>query len=182
MTKRFVLIAALLLVGTAAYAQKAAISVFVANPGGGWSSSEGSSANGDYGVGAEYWFSPRVSAAVNVSRHADDAAILFIDPNGVLTTTFHHVYEYPIDALLRYHFTGNERWKPYLGGGLRAIHAFDAPFGGRAWKLAPEINGGVTFLITKKLGLDFDGKIAPDQTRYTGVDNTRLAVGLSWRF
>jgi outer membrane protein W len=182
MTKRFWILAAVLLSATPLFAQKAAISVFVANPGGGWSSDEGSTANGDLGVGAEYWFSPRVSAAVNVSRHQDDA-VVFFDVNGFPMTSIQHVYEYPVDVLLRYRFAGNERWKPYLGGGLRAVHAFDAPFGvGRAWKVAPEINGGVTFLITKKLGLDFDARAVSNQTRYTGVDDTRLSIGLSWHF
>jgi outer membrane protein W len=178
MTKRFAILAGLFLFVTPLFAQKAAISVFVANPGGGWTSNEGSTANGDIGVGAEYWFTPRVSATVNVSRHADYAPVILF--GGPTTTT--HVYEYPIDALLRYRFAGSERWKPYVGGGLRAVRAFDYPFGGRSWNFAPEFNGGVTFLITKKLGLDFDGKAVPFQTRYTGVDDTRLSIGLSWHF
>ncbi|HEX3111020.1 MAG TPA: outer membrane beta-barrel protein [Thermoanaerobaculia bacterium] len=182
MTKRFAILAGLFFVVTPLFAQKAAMSVFVANPGGGWSSNQGSTANGDVGIGAEYWFTPRVSAAVNVSRHQDEAAFIFFDPNGFPTTTFHHVYEYPIDALLRYRFAGNERWKPYVGGGLRGVRAFDAPFGGRAWKFAPEINGGVTFLMTKKLGLDLDAKAVSNQTRYTGVNDTRVSIGLSWHF
>jgi outer membrane protein W len=182
MTKRFTVLAVLLLIASSALAQKAAISVFVANPGGGWSSNEGSTAYGDVGVGAEYWFTPRVSAAVNVSRHRDDAAFFSFDANGFPTETIQHVYEYPIDALLRYRFAGNERWKPYLGGGLRAVRGFEVPFGGRSWTAAPEINGGVTFLMTKKLGLDFDAKAVANQTRYTGVDDTRVSIGLSWHF
>jgi outer membrane protein W len=182
MTKRFAILAGLFFLVTPLFAQKAAVSVFVANPGGGWSSDDGSTANGDLGVGAEYWFTPGVSAAVNVSRHQDAAALIFFDANGFPTTTFHHVYEYPVDALLRYRFAGNERWKPYLGGGLRAVRGFNEPFGGRAWKVAPEINGGVTFLMTKKLGLDFDARAVANQTRYTGVDDTRLSLGLSWHF
>jgi len=182
MTKRFAILGALLLSATPLFAQKSAISVFVANPGGGWSSNEGSTANGDIGLGAEYWFTPGVSAAVNVSRHQDDAASFSFDANGFPIVTVHHVYEYPIDALLRYRFAGNERWKPYLGGGLRAVRGFEPPFGDRAWKVAPEINGGVTFLITKKVGLDFDAKAVANQTRYTGVDDTRLSIGLSWHF
>ena len=167
MTKRFVLLAVLLLAGTAAFAQKAAISVFATQIGGGWTSNEGSTYNADYGVGAEYWFTPRVSAAVNVSRHRD--------------LTFGHANEYPIDAVVRYRFSGSDRWKPYLGAGVRANRAFSV-FGGRTWDVAPELNGGVTFMISPKLGLDFDGRVVSRQTRYTGVDQSRAAVGLSWHF
>jgi outer membrane protein W len=182
MTKRFAILAGLFLFVTPLFAQKGAISVFVANPGGGWSSNEGTSANGDIGVGAEYWFSPRVSATVNVSRHQDVAAVTVFPINGFPTTTFSRVYEYPVDALLRYRFAGSERWKPYLGGGLRAVRVFNPPFGDRSWNFAPEFNGGVTFLMTKKLGLDFDGRFVPIENRYTGVDDGRVSVGLSWRW
>jgi opacity protein-like surface antigen len=180
MTKRFAILAALLLIGSAAYAQKAAISVFTTNVGGGWTSNGGTTYDADYGVGAEYWFTPRVSAAVNVSRHRDLAAVTFFNTEGFPTTTFSRVNEYPIDALLRYRFRGNERWKPYLGGGIRSVRAFAYP--GRTWNLAAEFNGGVTFLITQKLGLDLDGKVVPNQTRNTGVDEKRVSIGLSWRF
>lgn len=182
MTKRFAILAGLFLFVTPLFAQNGAISVFTTNVGGGWSSNQGTTYTADYGVGAEYWFTPGVSAAVNVSRHQDEAAVSVFSTNGFPTTTFYHVYEYPIDALMRYRFTGSERWKPYLGGGLRAVRAFNPPYGGRVWNVAPELNGGVTFLITKKLGLDFDGKFVPNQTRYTGVDDRRVSVGLSWRW
>lgn len=182
MTKRFAILAALVLLATPLFAQKAAISVFTSNAAFEWTHQNGTNYSADYGVGAEYWFSPRVSAAVNVSRHADDAAVTTFYANGFPTTRFYHVYEYPIDALLRYRFRGSERWKPYLGGGVRGVRAFDYPYGGRVWNFAPELNGGVTFLITKKLGIDLDGKVVPNQTRYTGVAGRRVSAGLSWRF
>lgn len=182
MTKRFVLLAAvLLLTGTAAFAQKASLSVFATQIRGGWTSNNGSSYDADYGVGAEYWFTPRVSAAVNVSRHQDLAATTVFNENGIPTTTISHINEYPVDAVVRYRFAGSERWKPYLGGGVRAVRGFTL-FRERSWDIAPEINGGVTFLVTRKLGLDFDGSVATSQPRYTGVDQFRVAFGLSWRF
>ena len=179
MTKRFAVLAVLILTGSAAYAQDAAISVFTTNVRGGWTSNQGSTYDADYGIGVEHWFSPRVSAAVNVSRHRDVTEVY--DLNGVPSITRFYDYEYPIDALLRYRFRGNERWKPYLGGGLRGDRAFDR-HGARVWSVDPEVNGGVTFLITKKLGLDFDGKYVLDQSHYTGVDQFRVSLGLSWRF
>ena len=179
MTKRFATLAVLLLIGTAAYAQSTAFSLFATNVGGGWTSNEGTTYHADYGLGVEQWFTPRVSAAVNVSRHRDVTQVYDLNGSGSITRFYD--YEYPIDALLRYRFRGNERWKPYLGGGLRADRTFDR-HGERAWRVDPEVNGGVTFLITKKLGLDFDGKYALDQSRYTGVDQFRVSVGLSWRF
>ena len=180
MTKRFALLAVLLLIGTAAFAQNASISVFASQIRGGWTSNNGSSYDADYGIGAEYWFTPRVSAAVTVSRHSSVAATTVIS-NGYGTTTFGHINEYPVDAVVRYRFAGSERWKPYLGGGVRAVRGFNA-FRERSWDFAPAINGGVTFMITHKLGLDFDGTVAASQPRYTGVDQFRASLGLSWRF
>ncbi len=181
MTKRFVLLAALVLAGSAAYAQNAAVSVFASQIRGSWTSNQGSSYDADYGLGAEYWFTPRVSATVNVSHHRDVTAVTTFDVNGMPTTTFGHANEYPIDALLRYRFRGNDRWKPYLGGGLRGVRAF-ARYGGRGWDVAPELDGGVSFMITRKLGLDFDGRVVTSQSRYSGVDQFRSSIGLSWRF
>jgi len=181
MTKRFAILAGLLLIATGAYAQKAAISVFVANPGGGWSSNEGTTANGDVGVGAEYWFTPGVSAAVNISRHRDYEPIITFDPNGFPVFTTHYGYEYPIDGFVRYRFPGTERWKPYVGGGVLAVHAMNS-FGGRGWKFQPEFNGGVTFMINRRLGLDFDGRVLPNIPAYTGIDQSRFSLGLSWHF
>lgn len=181
MTKRFAVLAALLLAGTAVYAQNASVSVFATQIRGGWTSNEGSTYGADFGLGAEYWFTPRVSAAVNVSRHHDLAAITTYNANLFPTTTIYHFNEYPIDALLRYRFAGSDRWKPYLGGGLRGVRTYGL-FGDRRWNVAPEFNGGVTFLINKSLGIDLDGRVVTNQPRYTGVDQFRASAGLSWRF
>ena len=183
MTKRFAVLAALLLlIATAAHAQNTSISVFATQIGGGWTRNEGSTYTADYGLGVEQWFTPRVSAAVNISKHSDFAASTIFDLNGFPTTTFYRVNEYPIDALLRYRFAGSDRWKPYLGGGLRAVRGF-ARYGNRVWSVQPEVNGGVTFKVTPHLGLDFDGKFAPNESRYVGgVDQFRASIGLSWHF
>lgn len=184
MTKRFTVLAVLVLISGSAFAQNASISVFATQIRGGWTSNEGSTYDADFGLGAEYWFTPRVSSAVNVARHRDVTATTVFHDNALPTTTFGHANEYPIDAVVRYRFPGSDRWKPYLGGGFRATRAFSvvSGLGGRTWDVAPELNGGVTFMITRGLGLDFDGRVVPRQTHYTGVDQFRAAIGLSWHF
>ena len=71
MTKRFTVLAVLVLISGSAFAQNASISVFATQIRGGWTSNEGSTYDADFGLGAEYWFTPRVSSAVNVARHRD---------------------------------------------------------------------------------------------------------------
>jgi hypothetical protein len=59
----------------------------------------------------------------------------------------------------QYHFFNDSRWKPYLGAGVRYVDA-NAEFRDLGARISPEINGGVSFMMTPNLSLRFDGRVA----------------------
>jgi outer membrane protein W len=196
MLKRMTLLAvAVLCLTSTSYAQQAPgkfrISGFVTNPGYTESDFTGSNFTGALGVGAEYFFTPRVSASVQVSTETYTESVLaFFDPTtGTVLYDTRSKRTYPVDVLARYHFSGTDRWKPYVGGGLSMISAsrqasyFPGDFDNHTdWHVGVEIDGGVTFQITPSLGLDFEVKHALEDAPFTSVDQTRGSIGLSWRF
>jgi outer membrane protein W len=196
MLKRMTLLAvAVLCLTSASYAQQAPgkfkISGFVTNPGYTESDFTGSNFTGALGVGAEYFFTPRVSASVQVSTETyTETVVTVFDPvNGVTLFDTRSRRTYPVDLLARYHFSGNDRWKPFVGGGLSMVSASrqSSYFPGDIenftdWHVGVEIDGGVTFQMTPSLGLDFEVKHALEDAPFTSVDQTRGSLGLSWRF
>ena len=196
MLERITLLAvAFLCLTSTTYAQQAPgkfkISGFVTNPGYTESDFAGSNFTGALGVGAEYFFTPRVSASLQVSTETYTESVLTVyDPaNGTILFDTRSRRTYPVDLLARYHFSGNDRWKPYVGGGLSMISAsrqssylpgdFDTH---TDWHVGVEIDGGVTFQMTPSLGLDFEVKHSLQEPEFTPVDQTRGSIGLSWRF
>ena len=196
MLKRMTLLAvAVLCLTSTSYAQQAPgkfrISGFVTNPGYTESDFSGSNFTGALGVGAEYFFTPRVSASLQVSTETYTESVLAVyDPvNGTILYDTRSKRTYPVDLLARYHFSGNDRWKPYVGGGLSMISTSrqSSYFPGNVetftdWHVGAEIDGGVTFQMTPSLGLDFEVKHALEDAPFTSVDQTRGSIGLSWRF
>ena len=196
MLKRMTLLAvAVLCLTSTSYAQqtpgKFRISGFVTNPGYTESDFAGSNFTGALGVGAEYFFTPRVSASVQVSTETySDSVVTVFDPaNGTYIVDTFRRRTYPVDLLARYHFSGNDRWKPYVGGGLsmvsysqRSGYLPDNFNTQTDWHVSAEIDGGVTFQMTPSLGLDFEVKHALEDAPFTSVDQTRGSIGLSWRF
>lgn len=196
MLKRMTLLAvAVLCLTSTTYAQQAPgkfkISGFVTNPGYSESDFAGSDFTGALGLGAEYFFTPRVSASVQVSTETYTESVLTVyDPaNGTILFDTRTRRTYPVDLLARYHFSGGDRWKPYVGGGLTMISATrqSSYLPGEIdnytdWHVGVEIDGGVTFQMTPSLGLDFEVKHALEDAPFTPVDQTRGSIGLSWRF
>src|SRR5438270_537442 len=115
MTKRFISLAVVSLIAAAASAQTASVSAFATNPGYVSSSVTGDHYSGGWGLGAEYWFSPRVSAAVSVSQEHYYTALSTFTPAGGPLTAYERRNVHPVDGVARYRFEGNERWKPYVG-------------------------------------------------------------------
>ena len=196
MLKRMTLLAvAVLCLTSTSYAQQAPgklkISGFVTNPGYTESDFSGSNFTGALGVGAEYFFTPSVSASVQVSTQTYTESVLTVfDPtNGTILYDTRSKRTYPVDLLARYHFSGNKRWKPFVGGGLSMIsttqQAHYTPGNIETfthWHVGVEIDGGVTFQMTPSLGLDFEVKHNLQDPGFTPVDQTRGSIGLSWRF
>lgn len=196
MIKRMTLLAvAVLCLTSTSYAQQAPgkfkISGFVTNPGYSASDFAGSNFTGALGVGAEYFFTPRVSASLQVSTETYTESVLTVfDPvAGTILYDTRSKRTYPVDLLARYHFSGNDRWKPFVGGGLRMISTSRQSqyFLGNIetytdWHVGAEIDGGVTFQMTPSLGLDFEVKHSLQEPEFTPVDQTRGSIGLSWRF
>ena len=196
MLKRMTLLAvAVLCLTSMSYAQQAPgkfkISGFVTNPGYSESDFSGSNFTGALGVGAEYFFTPRVSASVQVSTetYTESVLITFDPAAGTYLYDTRSKRTYPVDLLARYHFSGNDRWKPYVGGGLSmlSVSRQASYFPGDIetftdWHVGAEIDGGVTFQMTPSLGLDFEVKHALEEAPFTSWDQTRGSIGLSWRF
>ena len=196
MLKRITLLAvAVLYLTSTSYAQQAPgkfrISGFITNPGYSESEFSGSNFTGALGVGAEYFFTPRVSASVQVSTETYTESVLTVyDPaNGTILFDTRSKRTYPVDLLARYHLSGTDRWKPYVGGGLSMIsysqQSSYLPGDSNTqtdWHVSAEIDGGVTFQMTPSLGLDFEVKHALEDAPFTSVDQTRGSIGLNWRF
>ena len=196
MLKRMTLLAvAVLCLTSTSYAQQAPgrfrISGFVTNPGYTQSDFGGSNFTGALGVGAEYFFTPSISASLQVSTETYTESVLAVfDPeNNTYLYDTRSRRTYPIDLLARYHFAGNDRWKPFVGGGLRMIsskrqaHYVLGSFESITdWNVGVEVDGGVTFQMTPSLGLDFQVKHALQEPDFSVTDQTRGSIGLSWRF
>jgi outer membrane protein W len=196
MLERMTLLAvAVLCLTSTTYAQQAPgkfkISGFVTNPGYTESDFAGSNFTGALGVGAEYFFTPRVSASLQVSTETYTESVLAVfDPaTGTVLYDTRSKRTYPVDLLARYHFSGSDRWKPFVGGGLRMVstsrqaHYFPGNIETFTdWNVGVEIDGGVTLRMTPSLGLDFEVKHSLQKPEFTPVDQTRGSIGLSWRF
>jgi outer membrane protein W len=143
---------------------------------------EGTAYDASYGASANYFFSPRWSATLSAER--DDRFFVVheqrtIGGTDVLVPVASGRFRvFPIDALIRYNFVNETRWKPYIGAGLNYERR---PLGLRS-QTALELNGGVTFAITPHLGINVDGKLQPRETQPNAGPQLRSAVGLSWRF
>jgi outer membrane protein W len=149
-----------------------------------------------YGGGVEYFATKSLAAQVVVSSELT-IVTRFVSTIGsggtVLTlpaTSFVRVH--PLDGLIRYHFDTGSRWKPHVGVGARYLDIE----GWHNWRT--ELNAGVTFALTRHLGIDADvrqfyngaasQKVAaiPGLTPVlAGADegkNHRYSLGCSWTF
>ena len=174
--RKLVFVFALLLLATAAHAQKAGtvdVSAFVTDPSVVWTEGHGTRYHAAYGISANYFFSPRWSSMLSVS--SDARAFETFTAAGPVARRGH---VFPIDALVQYHFKNDTRWRPYVGLGLTDVNR---PYG-YGWWIGGEANGGVTFAITPHLGVNADLKILIAPTHVNEGPRSRSSLGLSWRF
>lgn len=133
---------------------------------------------GTLGVGLSYALDQRWSLALSAGYETRRFRATYIDPAALSVDRKHRVFPYDLTA--RHHFRNDSRWQPYVGAGVFAARLPNES-GLDRWTVAPELNGGVTFALTPRLGLDIDGKrLLRDELE--GADLRRLSIGLSWRF
>jgi outer membrane protein W len=191
MQKPIVVAATLLFVVAAAFAQSSrsnGISVFVTDMSAGAS---GSRAKFDTAYGASYerMFSDRFSAEASVTSQNARRVVRRFDPGSAPVFGVASNRLYPIDANVFYHFLMDNRWKPYVGAGLRYVKdPFEGPgtFGEHLNAITtvdPEVSGGLVFQLNGTLGLRFDAKQVIGSNRSTVADpEFKASAGLSVRF
>lgn len=181
--RKLVLVLLVLLLAVSASAQSLdkpnRISVFMTNPGVGWSDRNGTAWDAGYGVALERRFSRVWSAELSVAAEKHET-----QPYGFFNPTTFELSTYPIDALVRYSFTSvHTRWRPYVGAGARYVAAPDEPPGVEYEnQLTPEVAGGVEFNGGESWSLTFNVKqlIEEQSSEFDGMFKVSLGVG--WRF
>jgi len=146
-----------------------------------WSESYGTAINSNYGLALSKYVAPHWSMELSVSTQKwweyAPGVIHFGDPIVRSRRT-----SYPVSLDGQYHFFNDSRWKPYLGAGVRYVDA-NAEFRDLGARISPEINGGVSFMMTPNLSLRFDGRVAVRSGDRPGYDPLmRGAIGVGWHF
>ena len=193
MRKSIIVAVSLLFVVASAFAQQPnrsnSVSFFVSDLSVFHSSTYGTRIDAGYGASIDHMFSNRVSGELSVTSQRFRSFVTTLTPSGSPTTIAFSDRTYPIDANVSYHFLTDNRWKPYIGAGLRyvstTLHS-GGPFGDHEFTsrtVDPEVSGGVTFQLRPALGLRFDAKQIVGTSRSVVSDpNFKVSVGLSFRF
>jgi outer membrane protein W len=193
MSRKAVIAIALLFAAVSSEAQEpgdTSVAVMVTNVSATSSEGAGTNVDGGFGLAFNYWLTRKWSTEIQVSRDQTtfgvgtletrfpDGSILF---NVVSRTT----ESYPVDILAQYHFTNGTRWKPYVGFGA---HYVDRPSGldsrpeFSSNDFSAQVNVGTRFMFTPRFGLRLDTKVLLRGDSPVWDDNTKLAVGLSYKF
>src|SRR5438552_3274171 len=137
--RKIIVALCLILPATAAFAQQDkpnAFSVFVTNPGGGYSSGR-HFVSGAVGVGLQHMFTPRVSGEIAVSYDEQYTRVRTFNPDFTLASSYTlRTSTTPVDLTARYQFLNDSNWKPYIGAGTRFADglAFAEVTGGVVWQ------------------------------------------------
>jgi outer membrane protein W len=146
-----------------------------------YSETYGTAVDSNFGLAVSKFVSPRWSMELAVSTQGwweyAPGPVHFGDP---IVRIKHQSYPVSLDG--QYHFFNDSRWKPYLGVGVRYVDP-NAEFRDLGARISPEINGGVSFMMTPNLSLRFDGRVAVRSNHAPGYDPvTRGAIGIGWHF
>ena len=168
MRRAFVL--SLLFVSTSAFAQqKNSFSVFVTNPGGGYTQASGTTFNAGLGIDYQRLLTEHWAADLSVARenYSFRAFSTTGGPQAFSTKIF------PVDMTARYTFFTSSRFRPYVGGGLRYVHDNGVVRSSDAG-LKPKILGGLSFYVTPRFSIFGDVK--------QGFDNRTGPTSIGLRF
>ncbi|HEX3070230.1 MAG TPA: hypothetical protein VHX14_16810 [Thermoanaerobaculia bacterium] len=140
-----------------------------------------------YGGAIEYFSRPNLSWQLAVSSEPTIATTF--TSSGLPFTKFERIH--PVDGTARFHF-GDSSLKPFVGAGARYIRVA----GHDNWR--PELAGGLTFALTRHLGIDLEaralfnrrqseivqplGSIRVHDGDFDEGSSRRLSAGLGWRF
>jgi outer membrane protein W len=152
---------------------------------------------GGFGVAFSHSWNARWSAegSIGLDQHYMDG-LRFIASTPV--TTHEKVRTIPVDLMMRFQFPNDSRWKPYVGGGARYVGAPDItvadisttpnpaglfPVAVRRLdsRLSAQVGIGTTFMITPRVGLQFDVKrlLRNDSIAFDPL--TRGSFGVHWK-
>jgi outer membrane protein W len=151
---------------------------------------------GGFGVAFSHSWNARWSAegSIALDQHYMDG-LRFIASTPV--TTHEKVRIIPVDLMMRFQFPNDSRWKPYIGGGARYVGAPDItvadistpnpaglfPVAVRRLdsRLSAQVGVGTTFMITPRVGLQFDVKrlLRNDSIAFDPL--TRGSFGVPWK-
>lgn len=157
------------------------IFAYATNTGITYSENYGTAIDSNFGVAVSKFVAPHVSMELAVSSQGwweySPDPVHFGAPFVRVKQT-----AYPVSLDGQYHFFNDSRWKPYLGAGVRYVEP-NATFRDLSARISPEINGGVSFMMTPNLSLRFDGRVAVRSTHTPGYDPlSRGSIGLGWHF
>ena len=167
-----------LLVAIPVFAQEHpnSVFVFVTNPGGSWTSSDGTTFTGEVGAAFQRMLAPEWSVEAAIARRWDRSGFTTFDSGGnVIEHRIFTSHTTPVDLGGKYHFLTQSSWKPYAGVGVRWTDASSNS------KLLGAAGGGVLWQFRPAVALRFDGKV------YFGpkpayLDTASVSVGVVWRF
>lgn len=190
--RRFLVVSfvVMLLAAATAFAQTAGsvrLSAFLVNPSDTPSPDFYPGSDRAYGGAVEYV--PKGNLSWQLAVSSEQTVITTFTGSGLPATKFERIH--PVDGTARFHF-GGSLVQPFLGAGTRYIRVA----GHDNWR--PELAGGMTFAITRHLGIDLEERmlfnrrkpeiVQPyDQVRvhdgaFAEGSSRRLSVGLGWRF
>lgn len=127
---------AVCLFATSAFAESNSFSVFVSNPGGGWSRTSGTTYSGGFGLEYERQLTARWSATASVARETYGAT------SGAAL---------PLDLTARYHIFNGARWRPYAGAGVRYVR--NPEVSGSGARITEELIGGIAFQLNRSFSV-----------------------------
>jgi outer membrane protein W len=143
-----------------------------------------------YGASFDHMFTERLSGELSVTSQRSRRYLRTFTSSEPTSVLFPYRL-YPIDVNISYHFPSGNRWKPYLGAGLRYVndtfHGYQGTSRTAFYRHAvhtidPEISGGITVQFNRTLGLRFDAKQVLGSNRSDVADpELKASAGLSFR-
>ena len=159
------------------------VNVFASDVAFSFSEGSGADLSGGIGVSLTRWFSNTWAGELSVEHdrfNYQERPVVV--PGEVIMINSRQADLYPVDALAQFYVPTNRgNWRPYLGAGVRYLERPDG-VEGRSDSLSAQLNAGVMFHFTPRLGIRFDGRFLLRSHTPEWDDSFKTSAGLSWRF